>query len=155
MRRRRIGAAAVMSCLGAFASVQAAEVYKYRAADGSLVFTDRKPEEPAEKVVVAPGNVPTVAERKDAIRQRQGLDGIARDRLQREAEDAAAARAAQARKQQADAARCRKAREDNAYFQADGVYVASVSDGKRTFLSTEEVQRRRDVARQDMSQYCH
>lgn len=148
----RLSVAALMLCACSLALP--AEVYKYKAPDGSIVFTDRKPEVPAEKVDVKTPTPPTPAERTEAARRSQALDGSARERLQRQAEEAAAARAAESRKQQADAQRCRKAREENAYYQADGVYVAAVVDGKRTFLTTEEVNQRRAAARREIEQFC-
>jgi hypothetical protein len=143
-----------LACACGAGVVHAAEVFKYRAPDGSIVFTDKRPEVPAEKIVVEPAPATSAGGRTDTARRTQPLDGAARDRLQRDAADAASARAAEARKQRYDEARCRDARNDAAFFMSDAVHYRANEDGTRTFYSAEEISQRRAAAKRDMAQFC-
>jgi len=131
----------------ASAGCGAAEIYKYTAPDGSIAFTDKRPEQPAQIVSVdAPKDVSAQQRERDAA-QLRALEGQAKRRLEKDGEQRAA-------RKTVDDARCRKAREESAYFQHDAVTRRLEKDDPRPFYTAAEILQRRNAARRDMAEFC-
>lgn len=127
-----------------------ADVYKWKDANGTTVYSDRAPVAPAERVAVEtrPSNPEANRARLEAER-----GAWARADAEREARKAADAQQREALEQQR-AEQCRAAQARHARFSVDGRRYRLDERGERLYYSTEEIDRERAEARKQMAEFC-
>jgi len=131
-----------------FGAVPAAEVYKWKDADGHVHFGDHPPDTEAESVTIRSG--PPAADNTNRQEHlRQVLDGYTREREAREASRASEKMEAERRERICIRARARQHSVENANFLYD--YTAR---GERRVLEGAEYKRAIENARQAVADSC-
>ena len=134
----------------ATAPAVAAEVYKWRDAQGQLVFSDRAPNGPTERVNVPTAPTPSTAELERLAAQQAAWRH--EDAVRKERDLAKASEQAKLDAERAE--RCRAARSQNARFSYDGNQYRLDPSGRRVYYSVAEIDAKRLEAKKDMTQFC-
>jgi len=143
-----------VTLLLAFAGAHAGDVYKTTDAQGRLVYTDKPPSLPAERLSVqsTTTDVVEVQKRYDAqMKQYGAADQAAADA----AKKAADARKAQAMTAEDRAKRCIEARQRyESVMNAHRLYEPGATEGERRYLDSAEIDAARASAKQTMDELC-
>ena len=134
----------ILLCHGA----AAAEVYKWKDADGHVHFGDRPSGPEAESVTIRSGPA-AAANEHSSERLRQVLDGFTKDRQARDASRVAAQAAADKRE-----LACTRAKERQRSAQRANFLFEYTPKGERRVLEGDEYQRVIDKARQAVADSC-
>ena len=129
---------------------EAEDVYKYKDAQGHLVYTDQRPTGPAERVTVDSASKPTTQDVTRSRAQREAADRMVAESLQRDKTRVAAEAAANAER----AKQCSAARSENARFAYGGRLYQIDPQGNRVYYSAQEIDAHRAAAARAMAEFC-
>jgi hypothetical protein len=132
------------------AAVGAEEVYRSRNAQGQLVFSDRAPVGPSERVAIKPPPPDTDADRERREAQRaiwQREEAARKERVRAEISERETISVERTK-------RCSAARLQNAMFGYDGRRYHFDAAGNRIYYSVAEIDSKRSEAKRDMARFC-
>lgn len=143
----RLGLASILL---AAATPLLADVYKWKDASGTTVYSDRAPQGPAERVPVKTQPVNDEAQRARAEAERAAWARADAERETRRVAESEQRVAAEERRKEA----CRAAQVRHARFSVDGRKYRLDERGQRIYYSAAEIDHERGEARKQMEEMC-
>ena len=144
----RVGLLAALA--SGMSEAMATDIYKYKDARGQTVYSDQRPQGPAQVIRLDDAKEPTAEERARRENQQRAFEQIVTEHQEHEKARAAQEAAAKAERDK----RCAAAKADNARFGYGGRMYRIDEQGNRVYYSAAEIDQRRAAAAHQMAESC-